>query len=335
MRIGIIGAGALGGTFAALLSQAGHEVEVAARGSVLAAIRDHGIRLSGGFGDVIAEVAVAERLTLRPDLVLVCTKAQDAEAAIAANRDLIDGVPVVVVQNGLEGVDTAARLLPRSDCFGLLSLIAADHSEPGVVHVTATAESRLGRGDGPADAESVRIAAVLSDAVPVRALDDFRGAQWTKLVVNMVNAVPAVVGCTLGEVVASPELLRALTASMRECVRVGIARGVRFGSLNGLDDASLRTFAGLPLAEGTAVPAALVARMGWESNRGSTQQSLRRGQPTEIDFLNGAVVREASAAGIDAPVNAALTALVHEAEALGRPLPAGRVGDALATLDLR
>ncbi|MFF2370247.1 ketopantoate reductase family protein [Agromyces sp. NPDC058110] len=329
MRIGIIGAGALGGTFAALLARAGHDVEVAARLAVLDAIRANGIRLSGGYGDVIAEVTASERLTVHPELVLVCTKAQDAEAAIAANRGLIDGAPVVVVQNGLEGVDTAARLLPRSDCFGLLSLIAADHSEPGVVRVAATAESRLGRGDGPADAESIRIAEVLSAAVPVHAVDDFRGAQWTKLVVNMVNAIPAIVGGTLGEVVADPGLLGVLTASMHECVQVGIARGVRFGELNGFDDASLREFASTPVTRAAAVPADLVARMGWESNRGSTQQSLRRGQQTEIDFLNGAVVREATIAALDAPVNAALMALVHEVERSGHWLPASRVVDLL------
>ena len=65
-------------------------------------------------------------------------------------------------------------------------------------------------------------------------------------------------------------------------------------------------------------------RMGNVPNLGSTQQSLRRGQPTEVDFLNGAVVREASAAGLAAPVNAALTALVHDVEASGH-LPAARV----------
>ncbi|GAA1514827.1 2-dehydropantoate 2-reductase [Agromyces terreus] len=327
MEIGIIGAGALGGTFAALLDRVGHRVEVTARGDGLAAIRSAGIRLTGAYGDVTARVTANERLTRRPELVLVCTKAQDAEAAVAANRALVDGATVVVVQNGLEGVDTAERLLPSSTCLGLLSLIAADHSGPGLVHVTAAAESGLGRGDGPAGQTAVRIAEVLSEAVPVRAIDDFRGAQWTKLVVNMVNAVPAIVGVTLGEVVAHPGLLRTLTASMHECVRVGIARGVRFGSLNGLDDTGLRAFASSSLEDATSVPSDLVARMGWETNRGSTQQSLRRGQPTEIDFLNGAVVREATAAGLAAPVNAALVGLVHEVESLGHPLPADRVID--------
>jgi 2-dehydropantoate 2-reductase len=72
--------------------------------------------------------------------------------------------------------------------------------------------------------------------------------------------------------------------------------------------------------------------MGDVPNLGSTQQSLRRGQPTEIDFLNGAVVREAGLAGLTAPVNRALTELVHEVERTGAHLPADRV---VAVLDDR
>jgi 2-dehydropantoate 2-reductase len=330
VRIGIIGAGALGGTFAALLARAGHDVEVTARGAGLEAIRSGGIRLTGGFGEVQARVAAGEVLAERPELVLVCTKAQDAEGAIAQNASLIDGVPVVVVQNGLDGVDTAARLLPRSSCMGVLSMIAANYTEPGVVRVTTTAASYLGRGDGPADEESRRVAAILSGAVPVIAIDGFRGAQWTKLVVNMLNAVPAIVGRSVQEVIGDRRLRRAVAASMRETVRVGIARGVRFGALQGLGDRRLRLFARMPVAIGQVLPWMMGVRMGGVPNLGSTQQSIRRGQPTEIDHLNGVVVREAAAAGMTAPVNAALTALVHEVETSGSFLPAERVLAVLA-----
>lgn len=325
MRIGIIGAGALGGTFAALLARAGHDVEVTARGAGLEAIRADGIRLSGGYGETHARVAAAEALTARPDLVLLCTKAQDAAAAVEANSALIDGVPVVVVQNGLEGVDTATRLLPRSSCVGVLSIIAANYTEPGVVRVTTRATSYLGRGDGPADDECRRLAALLSEAVPVVAIGNFRGAQWTKLIVNMLNAVPAIVGRSVQDVIDDRRLRRVVAASMREAVRTGVARGIRFGSLQGLGDRRLRLFARMPLWIGQVLPWFMRVRMGDVPNLGSTQQSLRRGQPTEVDFLNGAVVREASAAGRTAPVNAALTALVHEVEASGGPLPAERV----------
>lgn len=325
VRIGIIGAGALGGTFAALLSKAGHDVEVTARGAGLAAIRESGIALSGAYGEVLARVTAGERLTTPPELVLVCTKAQDAASAIASNAELIGDVPVVVVQNGLDGVATAARLLPRASCMGLLSIIAANYTEPGVVRVTTPATSYLGRGDGPADAECTRIAAVLSEAVPVVAIRGFRGAQWTKLVVNMLNAVPAIVGRSVQDVVDDRRLRRVVTASMRETVRVGVAQGVRFGSLQGLGNRRLRLFARLPLAIGQLLPWSMRVRMGGVPNLGSTQQSVRRGQPTEVDFLNGAVVREASAVGVDAPVNRALTALVHEVEERGSSLPVERV----------
>ena len=66
---------------------------------------------------------------MRPDLVLVCTKAQDAAAALVANGATIDGVPVVVVQNGLDGVATAERC-SRLLCMGMLSIIAANYTEP-------------------------------------------------------------------------------------------------------------------------------------------------------------------------------------------------------------
>ena len=325
MRIGIIGAGALGGTFAALLARAGHQVEVTARGAGLEAIRSGGIHLNGGYGDAHAHVAAGPVLTTAPDLVLVCTKAQDAAEAIRANASLVDGAPVVVVQNGLEGVETAGRLLPGSSCMGLLSIIAANYTEPGTVRVTTPATSYLGRGDGPADAESVRVAAILSEAVPVVAIGGFRGAQWTKLVVNMLNAVPAIVGRSVQDVIDDRRLRRVVTASMRETVRIGIARGVRFGALQGLGDRRLRLFARLPLSLGQLLPWLMRVRMGGVPNLGSTQQSVRRGQPTEIDFLNGAVVREASAIGRAAPVNEALTALVHEVESAGSFLPAERV----------
>jgi 2-dehydropantoate 2-reductase len=325
VRVAIIGAGALGGTFAARLAEVGHDVTVTARGAGLAAIQADGIHLAGGFGEAHAHPAAAERLTERPDLVIVCTKAQDAAAAITANASVIDGSPVIVVQNGLDGVATARRLLPSSDCFGALTIIAANYTKPGEVTVTTPAPTYLGRGDGPADDATRRWQQVLDPAVPAVVIDNFVGAQWTKLVVNMLNALPAITGMSVQDVVADRALRRVMTASMRETVRVGMARGVRFGSLQALGNRRLRAFSRLPLWAGQVLPLMMRARMGHVPNLGSTLQSIRRGQPTEIDFLNGAVVREAAAVGVPTPVNAQLTALVHEVERTGQPLPVADV----------
>ena len=325
MRVAVVGAGSLGSTFATLLSRAGHRVTVTARGRALEVIREDGIRLSGAFGDAHSRPSAVERLTDTPQLTLICTKAHDAAAAIEANRAALADSPVIVVQNGLDGVSTAARLLPGSDCFGALTLIAAHYESPGIVRVTTRAPTYIGRGCGQADTATRHWQAVLDTAVPTVALDNFTGAQWTKLVVNMLNALPAITGLSVQEVIDHPGLRRLMTASMREAVRVARARGTRFGQLQGLDDRALRRFARLPLWAGQRLPLQLKARMGSVPNQGSTLQSLNRGQVTEIDFLNGAIVREAAAAGRGAPVSAFMTRLVHEVEASGTSLTAEAV----------
>lgn len=325
MRIAVIGAGALGGTFATLLERAGHQVTVTARGAGLAAITADGIRLTGEYGEAHGHPLVVEALTETPELALVCTKAQDAAAAIEANADMLGGAPVIVVQNGLAGVATAEALLPGSDCFGALVIIAANYTEPGVVRVTTAAPTYIGRGTGPADAASRHWASVLSAAVPTVAISNFVGAQWTKLIVNMLNGIPAITGMSVQDVVDNRELRRVMTASMREAVRVGMANGVHFGSIQSLSDRSLRVFSHSPLWAGQIVPFLMRRRMGNVPNLGSTQQSLRRGQLTEIDFLNGAVVQEATRAGMQAPVNALITTMVHEVEQAGASLSAAEV----------
>jgi 2-dehydropantoate 2-reductase len=140
MRIGVIGAGAIGATLAALLDRAGHTVEATARGERLAAMQSGGIRLSGAWGDHVARVAVAERLTTRPDLALLCVKAQDEEEAIRANAALLDGVPLVVVQNGLDGVVRAESVrqgpgTPGASTVGAIAFFGADCPAPGEVRV--------------------------------------------------------------------------------------------------------------------------------------------------------------------------------------------------------
>src|SRR5690348_10963989 len=106
MRIAVIGAGAVGGAIAARLTGSGHEVEVTARGAQLAAIREGGIRLRGKWGEIDASVTASERLTEAPQLAIVTTKAQDAAAALRENKAHLDGVPVLIIQNGLEGIAT-------------------------------------------------------------------------------------------------------------------------------------------------------------------------------------------------------------------------------------
>jgi 2-dehydropantoate 2-reductase len=310
----VLGAGAVGGTLAALLARAGHEVEVTARGENLDAIREHGIRLTGGYGEYTAQVATG---VSAPELAVLATKAQDAAGALRDDAAALEGVPLVVVQNGLGGLRVAHEVLPGSPLIGGLALMAASYVSPGVVTVTGGNPLILGAGPGCTPATLASVADVLGGAIDVEVTPDIEGAQWTKLLINHVNALPAITGLSVQEVVADRRLLRVMTASMRETVRIARRIGVRFGAVQGVSGGILNLIGIAPLWLGAAFPRLLRRRMGDVPNPGSTLQSVRRGRLTEIDFLNGAVVTTADEHGLRAPVNAALVELVHEVERTG------------------
>lgn len=325
MRVAVIGAGAVGGLLAALLHRAGHDVEVTARGAHLAAIRADGIVLDGGYGDHVARVDAGEVLTRAPELAILATKAQDADTALRANAHLLGTAPLLVVQNGLGGIRVAREVLPDSPLLGGLALFATSYLSPGRITVTAALPLVLGAADGTPRDVLDRVAAVLREALPIEVVDSLEGAQWTKLLVNHVNALPAITGLSVQQTVADPGLRRVLAASLRETVRLANRLGIRFTGLQGIPGWVLPWLGRGPLWVAARLPRLLARRMGDVPNPGSTLQSLRRGQLTEIDFLNGAVVRVAREHGLDAPINSALVDLVHEVERTGEFLPPAEV----------
>lgn len=314
MKVGVIGAGAIGGTIAALLDRAGHTVEATARGDRLAAIQSGGIRLSGAWGEHVAQVAVGERLTTAPDLALLCVKAQDEESALRANEGFLEGVPLVIVQNGLDGAERAASLHPSAPTIGAIAFFSSDCPAPGSVRVLVPGPLYLGFGVAAPTADAGDAADLLNEGIPAEAVGNFVGRQWSKLVVNQINAMPAITGLSVQETLADRRLRRIILASMREAIGVGRRRGISFGTLEGMSPLVLGALGSVPPALGSLLLLVIGRRLGREPVFGSTLQSVQRGLPSEIDYLNGAVVERAHALGREAPVNAGMTQLVHEVE---------------------
>ena len=314
MRIAVLGAGAVGGTLAALLHRTGHDVVVTARGEHGASLARDGLLLTGGWGDHLARIRVVEALAAPLDLLVVTTKVHDTTAALAAAARL-DGTPALVVQNGLGGEAAVRDALPHSPVAIGLALFAASLLEPGRVDVTGPNPLVLG-GDPAAVAVALP---ALRSALPaeVSVVDDIVGAQWTKLLVNQVNALPAVIGLSVQEVVAHDALRAVLTRGMRETAAVARAQGLHLARIGAVGPDEVALLLLEDHAAGEAVPRALAAGMGDVPNPASTLQSIRRGRATEIDALNGVVVASGAEAGVATPVNALMVELVHEVERTG------------------
>lgn len=329
MRVAVIGAGAVGGTVAALLDRGGHDVEVTARGANLDAIRAKGLTLTGAWGEHTARVEANPVLTRAPELAIVTTKALDAAAALSENADWIRGAPVIVIQNGIKSISAARAVLPTTDIVGGLALFAASYLEPGRVAVTTTGTIYLGNSGNGLDVAYA--ASVLAPVMPVKVSHNFKGAQWTKLVVNQINALPAISGTYAQATIADSRLRAVLTRSMQESVAVALRAGIHFEKLQGLSHRLLRVFRRLPVPIAQILPLVMKWRMGRTPNPGSTLQSIMRGQKTEIDFLNGAIVDAATASGMTAPINSALVDMVHEVESTGVFLTSQEIIERAAT----
>lgn len=315
MRIGIIGAGAVGGVFGATLDRAGHEIAVAARGATLEALRQRGLRLRGRAGEHTARVEAGERIPAEVELVICATKLHDVERALRANRESCLGTPVLVLQNGISGPDLAqAALGPRARIVGGLAMFAATNHGEGEVELTGPGDTVLGLGTGEPSALAASLAGILDDALPTRAIANFAGAQWSKLIANHLNALPAILGTSVQDGLADARLARIMAASMREGARAAAAEGIELAPLPMMWPGLRAALAGGPLDAAAAEVAKFGPYFGEVPNPGSTLQSLRRGVPTENAELGGRAARVAESHGMRSPVTRAVEAIVDEIE---------------------
>ncbi|GAB3450735.1 ketopantoate reductase family protein [Actinophytocola sediminis] len=324
-RYVVIGAGAVGATTAAQLHLAGREVVLAARGAHLAALRETGLRYVRPETTLTVRLPVVgdpDELKLRPDDVLVlATKTQDADAALAAWawQPVGDGVaatelPVLTVQNGLDSERSALRRF--ATVFGAVAWSPASHLVPGEVICPAAPTAgvfwagRYPAGTDPrlhdlaADFTAAHLALeVVPDIVP------FKAGKLVAILPNALDALypPSPVRDRAGEL---------LRVEAREVLAVA---GIRVADVARESTQDRSGFVKHPIP-------------GHERQGASTWQSLTRGVSVESEFLNGEIVLLARLHGRDAPANAAVQARIARAVVDRTPARSLTDDDLLATL---
>jgi len=307
MRVAVFGAGAIGGYFGGRLAQAGHSVAFVARGAHLEALRREGLVVESIAGDftVSPVEATADPAGIgRVDVVLVCVKAWQVREAGATLGPLLGPETFVVpLQNGVEAPDELAAAVGTERVLGGLCKIFSLVTAPGHIrHAGVAPRVEFGERDGRRSArvDALRAAFEGAQGVSVGTPPDITAALWEKLLfIAPVSAVGAVTRMPAGDYRSVPESRRLLESAMKEIWTLAHARGVALA-----EDAVARTLAfvdGMP-AEATA----------------SMQRDVLEGRPSELEYQVGAVVRLASAAGVDVPASAFLYASLLPSERRAR-----------------
>lgn len=238
-------------------------------------------------------------------------------SALTENRGkdgaLLQGVPIVVLQNGLRAEELAATVVPAAQLISGIVALHAQYLMAGHVVLMQAEGLLIGRPDGNNDALVGRVRAVLDKAVPTSVTANIRGARWTKLIVNLNNVVPALCDVTFKQAYRDPVLRRLALGLMREGIAVGERAGVRFEPLPGTSVPLIRLAACLPAVLAGEVAARKAAKLEtlWPI-KGSTWQSVARGRHTEVEYLNGEIVRLGRELGVPTPLNALVLSLMAE-----------------------
>ena len=289
-KIAVMGAGAVGCYYGGMLARAGHDVTLIGRPNHVDAIQRDGLLLdTQSFKEQVRLQASTEPSAVAgATLVLFCVKSTDTESAAAAIRPhLLPGALVLSLQNG---VDNAVRLqaaLPAQEVAASVVYVATEMPGPG--HVKHNGRGELVIAASPSSAEAAAL--LIAAGVPTDISANVEGALWAKLILNCAyNALSAITQQPYGQLVQGEGVQDVIRDLVNECLAVAQADGIT--------------------VPGDVWQAVERIAQTMPQQLSSTAQDLARGKRSEIDHLNGYVLRRGEVLGIATPVNRVMHTLV-------------------------
>ncbi len=302
MRVGIIGAGALGSVLGGLLSEGGVDTVLIERDrEQVRVVRENGLWLEGVSGDrlIRPQIVWDPPEAGKVDLALVLVKSYDTGAAIPTIEAILadDGI-VLTVQNGIGNYEALEPAFPGRVLLGTTT-IGAMALGAGKFRHTGVGPTHLGERDGSIRERTLAVASILEkmNAGPVHAIENAVGSVWSKLIINAaINAPATLLRLRNGDLPSSAAGKELIHDIVEECLTIVRAKGIRLI----FEDPEERVVA---VCAGTA------------GNINSMFQDIIAGRRTEIEFINGALAEEAQSVGVAAPVNRTLARLIKALEA--------------------
>jgi 2-dehydropantoate 2-reductase len=299
MKILIVGAGAVGGYFGGMLAKAGDDVTFIARGGHLKAIQERGLTVKSIKGDFNIKVKAVERLPDEEkfDLIIFAVKSYDLNDACQNIKNAAhDNTTIMSLLNGVDSEDIVGSFFGMEKVIGSVAFIGAQILEPGVISHTAAGMITIGELNNPLNPPLIRGSGWRCEevlklfervGVTIKLSEDINKDIWSKMVWNVgFNAITAITGSMVSDVLSVPESRKIVEMAMKETVDVAKGKGIKI-----TDDIVEKTIS--KTLKAGAIKTSML-------------QDRENGKRTEIDSINGAIVRMGKDMGIPVPVNETL-----------------------------
>ncbi len=314
MKVAVLGCGAIGGLFLGYLSGKSVDVLGIAKDYQKESLLKDGLLIEGPSGKDTYKVRVDNKLKQRVDLAIFASKLNDLEVLVNENLEYLKDATILSTQNGVRADYILSEYFSKGQIVTGIVMFGATFYRPNKIVHNFKGSLILGN---IFDKEVVNIREVeglLKSAFDVAVLDKIKGAKYLKLFINLNNCIPAILGLSMQETFSDVNFAKLAIKLNKEALDVAKGSGIELADLPTYPKARLEGLVSMGIEEASGIFSKVMTSLSKEPLFGSILQSIKSGRPSEIDYINGEIVRIASENNLQSPLNSKIVDLVHRVE---------------------
>lgn len=317
VKIGVVGAGAVGGVIGAMLAEKGYDVEIAKRYNSTITLDNYtAIEITGLFGNrntLVKSVNGVTNFTSKKDIIFILTKAYDAPKVAEQCLNYLTPNGIIISSQNVMNIENMVKVVGQDKLFGLIVNWSANKVNKAKIEVVKTGNMIIGSFDDKSDAYLAVIQRILSNVAPTEISRNIVGEIWCRTIINScISSVGALTGVNLGKFMLMPGTHKLFTNIIKEAMQLANAIKVKVKNYGSLDyyqfvKPGLRSY---------IMREKIFRHMRKQNSRfvSSCQRAIENNKKSEIDYLNGYFVKLASKLGMTVPTNKRVYDMVLEIE---------------------
>jgi len=314
MKAAVLGCGAIGGLFLGYLSKQNLDVVGVVKDYQKQPLLENGLIIENETDKNTYKVRVDSQLREKVDLAIFASKIGDLEVLVKENLEYLKDAVVISAQNGVRSDYILSEYFSQEKIISSIVMFGATFYRPNKIVHNFKGNLILGNIFNKAAADIEAVESFLKLGFDTVVLDKIKGAKYLKLLINLNNCVPAILGLSMQETFADLALAKLAIRINKEAFDVVKNSCIELADLPTYPLARLEGLVSMDIEAASGIFSKVMVSLSKQPLYGSILQSIKSGRPSEIDYINGEIVKIASENNLQAPLNSKIVELVHRVE---------------------